>query len=143
MFSVYLKGGMKCFFNKSKRFERVMSVTMTNFVLFDFACKFAKYVTTNIFNWPRIKFWWGNLQYHAMIANKEIMENVKQSRGLQPINHILDVDNSRPYSVNSQREIVSWDNTSIDIKVLNTTTSEWRLFCTLSGEIIGHNCIRV
>ena len=78
-----------------------------------------------------------------MIANKEIMENVKQSRGLQPINHILDVDNSRPYSVNSQREIVSWDNTSIDIKVLNTTTSEWRLFCTLSGEIIGPNCIRV
>ena len=80
MFSVYLKGGMKCFFNKSKRFERVMSVTMTNFVLFDFACKFAKYVTTNIFNCPIIILWWGNLQYHPMIANRDYGECEAVSR---------------------------------------------------------------
>ena len=45
----------KYFFNKSKLFERVMPVTMINLVLFDFACKFTKNVTTNIFTWPRIK----------------------------------------------------------------------------------------
>ena len=55
MLSVYLKGLTKSFLNKSKRFERVMSVTMINLVLFDFACKFTKYITTNIFNWPRIE----------------------------------------------------------------------------------------
>ena len=71
-----------------------------------------------------------------MIANKEIMENVKQSRGPQTMDHILDVDDSRPTSVNSKREIVTWDNTLGDIKALTRTTSEWRLFCTLSGEMI-------
>ena len=58
-------------------------------------------------------------------------------------NHILDVDDSRPTSVNSKREIVTWDNTLGDIKALTRTTSEWRLFCTLTGEKIGHNSIRV
>ena len=55
MFSICLKGGMKSFFNQLKQFERVMSVTMINLILFDFACKFTMYVTTNIFNWSRIK----------------------------------------------------------------------------------------
>ena len=58
-------------------------------------------------------------------------------------NHILDVDDSRPASVNSKKENVTWDNTSGDVKVLNTTISEWRLFCTLSDEMIGPNGIRV
>ena len=52
------------------------------------------------------------------------------------MNHILDVDDSRPTSVNSKREIVTWDNTLGDIRALTRTTSEWRLFCTLSGEMI-------
>ena len=54
MRSVYLKDEMKSSFSKSKLFERVMSVTTINLVLFDFASKFTKYVTTNNINWPII-----------------------------------------------------------------------------------------
>ena len=35
MFSVQLKGGMKSRFNKAKRLENVMSITMINFILFN------------------------------------------------------------------------------------------------------------
>ena len=59
------------------------------------------------------------------------------------MNHRLDFDESRPTSVNSKREIATWDNTSGDIKVLNTTTSDWRLSCTLSDKMIRPNGIRV
>ena len=71
-----------------------------------------------------------------MIANKEIMENVKQSRGPQTMDHILDVDDSRPTSVNSKREIVTLGNTSGDIKVLNTTTFELNGACFVHFQMI-------
>ena len=61
MRSVYLKDEMKSSFSKSKLFERVMSVTTINLVLFDFASKFTKYVTTNNINWPII--WHGEETY--------------------------------------------------------------------------------
>ena len=137
MFSVYLNGGIKSHFNKTKRLEMVMSVNMINFVLFDFICKFTK-LPLNLFNWPRIKI--GDRMYHPILENSEIMENVKQSGGPRPIKQSIGCVYS--CSVNSKREIVAWD-TSGDIKVLNTTTSKWRLFCTLSDEMIGPNAIKV
>ena len=138
MFTVYLNGGIKSHFNKRKRLEMVMSVNMINFVLYDFICKFTK-LPLNLFNWPRIKI--GDTTYHPILENSEIMENVKQSGGPRPIKQSIGYVYS--CSVNSKREIVAWDNTSRDIKVLNTTTSEWRLFCTLSDEMIGPNVIKV
>ena len=36
----------------------------------------------------------------------------------------------------------AWDTLG-DIKILNTSTGKWRLFCTLSHEMIGPNAIKV
>ena len=131
MFSVYLHGAKKFHFYKTKRLEIVMSVNMINLVLYNIIFKFTK-LPLNLFNWPRIEI--GDRAYHPILENSEIMENVKQSRD-QSFKNII-------CSVKSEKKIVAW-HTSGDIKVLNKTTSEWRLFCTLSNEMIGPNVIKV
>ena len=137
IFSVYLHGAKNFHFYKKfhsykrKRLEIVMSVNMINLVLYDAICKFTK-LPLNLFNWPRIEI--GDRAYHPILENSEIVENVKQS-GDQSFKNTF-------CSVNSKREIVTW-HTSGDIKVLNKTTSEWSLFCTLSNEMIGPNVIKV
>ena len=136
IFSVYLNAAKKShfykkLFYKTKRLEIVMSVNMINRLLYDAICKFTK-LPLNLLNWPTIEI--GDRTYHPILENCEIVENVKQS-GDQSFKNTF-------CSVNSKREIVTW-HTSGDIKVLNKTTSEWSLFCTLSNEMIGPNVIKV
>ena len=54
MFSVYLDGGVKSFFNKTERAENVKSVMMINYVLYRFVSKFSnKYCSA--LTWPTIQ----------------------------------------------------------------------------------------
>ena len=132
-FTRYLDGGITAIFGKEKRREYVASVTVINFVLFDFTRRFTK-LPLNLFKWPRIELSHGDGTYHPMLADSEILEQ----SGAQPTNQISSSESAFNLLsvVNSKREIITWDFES-SINVFDTTTGAIRLFCRLSKELTG------
>ena len=132
-FTRYLDGGITAIFGKEKRPEYVASVTVINFVLFDFTRRFTK-LPLDLFKWPRIELSRGDGTYHPMLADSEILEQ----SGAQPTNQISSSESvfNLLSVVNSKREIITWDLKS-SINVLDTTTGAIRLFCKLSEKLTG------
>ena len=123
MFSVYLDGGIKSYFYTTSRLEKIMSVIMINFVLFDFTYQFTK-LSPNLFNWPRIKLD-HEQSCQPMMANSEMFANEMHCE-VTPEYHIYS------FSVNSKREIVTWSSRE-SLVAIDTTTGESRSFCTLTS----------
>ena len=125
MFSVYLDGGIKSYFYTTSRLEKIMSVIMINFVLFDFTYQFTK-LSSNLFNWPRIKLD-HDRSCQPMMANSEMFANKMHCEVTREYRIYS-------FSVNSKREIVTWSTSDREsLVVIDTTTGESRSFCTLTG----------
>ena len=133
-FSVQLKGGMKSIFNKAKRIENVMSITMINFVVFNFTFKFTK-MGVDLLQWPSIEI--GDETYNPMFVRGKISTELKKS-GIQPPNKIS-TDGVYVLAVNSKREIIGkkYGNNTDIMKIC--ATGEVQLFCRLPPEDTEEN----
>ena len=140
IFSVYLDGGVKSFFNKTERAENVKSVMMINYVLYRFVSKFSTKCCST-FSWPTI-------QLPSRSFNP--IWNLRESWGedlIQPFNQLkhnesIDPDKS---AVNSRGEIVSINRVSGDMTVISRTGTTKLSFPTEDKEarVIGREVLAV
>ena len=140
MFSVLLEGGMKSRFNKTKRLENVMSITVINFVVFDFALKFTK-MGANLFHWPSIEP--GKRTYNPMSVTREILTELEES-GVQLPNKFTLIDTMKITcsAVNSKRDIIATILEN-DTDVKKITADEVQLFCRLPPEDTETNGFKI
>ena len=143
MFSVQLKGGVKSRFNKAKRLENVMSITMINFVVFNFTIKFAK-IRVDILQWPSIEI--GKETHNPVVVSSGKMLTELEKSGVQPANKITinGITTDRNFlAVNSKREIIGkkYGNKADIMKLC--TTGEVQLFCRLTPEDIEANRFQI
>ena len=89
MFSVQFEGGMKSRFNKTKRFENVLSVTLINCVVFNFAQKFSK-MGASLSHWSSIEF--GKRSYNPVVVLSRGMLAELRESGVQPPNKLTLID---------------------------------------------------
>ena len=148
MFSVQLQGGMKSRFNKAKRLENVMSITMINFVVFNFTFKFTK-MGVGVLQWPSIEI--GKETYNPMnVTSEKILTELKKS-GVRPPNKISTDEvhvfagsrRARFLAVNSKREIIGekYGNGNDIMKMC--TDGEVQLFCRFPQEDTEANGLRI
>ena len=140
MFSVLLEGGMKSRFNKTKRLENVMSITVINFVVFDFALKFTK-MGANLFHWPSIEP--GKRTYNPMSVTREILTELEES-GVQLPNKFTLIDTMKITcsAVNSKRDIIATILEN-DTDVMKITTGGVQSFCRLPPEDTETNGFKI
>ena len=159
IFSVYLDGGVKSFFNKTERAENVKSVMMINYVLYRFVSKFStKHCST--LSWPTIQL--PGRSFNPIWNLREI--STRESWGedlIQPFNELKHNESIYPYSavnsrggivsinpdiaVNSRGEIVSINRVGGDITVTSRTGTTKFSFPTEDKEarVIGRSILAV
>ena len=121
MFSVYLDGGVKSFFNKTERAENVKSVMMINYVLYRFVSKFSsKYCSA--LAWPTIQL--PDRSFYPIWNCQEI--STRKSWGedlIHPFNRLKLNESINPLksAVNSRGDIVSSNGLNGDITVTSRT----------------------
>ena len=138
MFSVQLEGGMKSLFNKTKRFENVMSVTVINCVVFNFTKKFTK-IGASLPHWPSIEL--GKQSYNPVVVlSREMLAELEES-GVQPLKKLtlidkdIDIDSWSVLAVNSKGEIIIARMSYSDTDIMKITTAgEVQFFCDLPPE---------
>ena len=142
MFSVQLKGGMKSRFNKTKRLENVMSITMINFVVFNFTIKFTK-MGASVWQWPSIEI--GKGTYNPMGISGKVLTELEES-GVQPPNTITTdrITNGRNVlAVNSKREMIGkMSEHATDIMKI-TAGEVLKFFCRLPPEDTETNGFKI
>ena len=134
MFSAQLEGGMKSLFNKTKRFENVMSVTVINCVVFNFTQKFTK-MGASLSHWPSIEL--GKRNYNPLVVlSRKLLAGLEES-GVQPPNRLtlirgdIVIDIFSDLAVNSKREIITANVRSGTGIMKITTAGEVQFFCRL------------
>ena len=117
IFSVYLDGGVKFFFNRTKRAENVKSVMMINYVLYRFVSKFSgKYYSA--LTWPTIEL--SNRSFNPIWDWREIStqqswgEDLSESPFVFNVRELIAVANA---AVNRRSEIVEICASSGDMTV--------------------------
>ncbi|XP_028415719.1 uncharacterized protein LOC114539291 [Dendronephthya gigantea] len=114
IFSVYLNGGVKSLFNKTRRVENVKSVMLINYVLFQYVGKFGgKYLFEVPACMPTIEL--PDHSFHPIINWKEISTSKSMGEELQNLSfyapHTLKYldENIKMYkfAVNSQGEVLT------------------------------------
>ena len=147
MFSVQLEGGMKSLFNKTKRFENVMSVTVINCVVFNFTQKFTK-MGASLSHWPSIEL--GKRSCNPVVVlNRGMLTELEES-GVQPPNKLtlidkdIVIDNLTVLAVNSKGEIIfaGMRGSGTDIMKI-TTAGEIQLFCRFPPEETETNGFKI
>ena len=115
IFSVYLGGGLKSFFNKTERVENVKSVMMINCVLYQFVSKFSsKYCSA--LAWPTVEL--SARSFYPIFSWQEVSTILSWGEELiQPPNEMKLDRHIFPYNsaVNSRGEIVVWDDNDIEV----------------------------
>ena len=134
MFSVQYEGGIKSLFNKTKRFENVMSVTVINCVVFNFTQKFTK-MGASLSHWPSIEL--GKRNYNPLVVlSRKLLAGLEES-GVQPPNRLtlirgdIVIDIFSDLAVNSKREIITANVRSGTGIMKITTAGEVQFFCRL------------
>ena len=121
MFSVYLDGGVKSFFNKTEREKNVKSVMMINYVLYRFVSKFGT-KHCSMFSWPTIQL--PGRSFNPIWNLQEISTRESWGKDLiQPFNRLKLNESINPdkSAVNSRGEIVSINRESGDMTVISRT----------------------
>ena len=145
IFSVYLDGGVKSFFNKTERAENVKSVMMINYVLYRFVSKFSsKYCSA--LAWPAIQL--SDRSFNPIWHWQEI--STRKSWGedlIQPFNRLKLNESINPdiSAVNSRGEIVSINCVSGDMTVISRTGATKLSFPTEDEEarFIGREVLAI
>ncbi|CAB4042715.1 Hypothetical predicted protein, partial [Paramuricea clavata] len=105
IFSVYLDRGVKGIFSKTERVENIKSVTMINYVLYQFVSKFSSKYTA--FAWPTIQL--SGRKFNPITDWREVSKRTSWGKELiQPPNETKLDRKIDPYNsaVNSRGEIV-------------------------------------
>ena len=147
MFSVQLEGGLKSRFNKTKRFENVMSVTVINCVVFNFTKKFSK-MGASLSHWPSIEL--GKRSHNPVVVVRGGMLAELEESGVEPPNILtlidedIGIDFSSVSAVNSKREIIIARMRSSDTDIIKITAAvEILLFCRLPPEDTETNGFKI
>ena len=129
IFSVLINGGVKSWFNKTKRLNNASSVQLVNQILFEFTRKFTK-LLKYLQSCPMILC--GEISYYPVFGDSYIVERVEES-GVQVMSPNLDFtfdDKISPNNsfVNSKGEILALTQSRRSLKIFKPS-GESRTLC--------------
>ncbi len=130
IFSVLIDGGIKSWFQETKRLENASSVHLMNQILFEFARKFTK-LPPRCFGWPMILF--GKKSYRPVFGDYELIQKLQECGAqvmlLSPDFTFGEVIYSWLSAVNSKGEIIGLTRADTRTFTIFKRSGESRTLC--------------